>query len=238
MYSFQISGNTVQAACLLSRKLRLSLALLAGALVFSTAVVPGIAPAYGQATTAAGTIQGTITDAKGGAIPNAPVTLTNLGTNTSKTILTDGSGFYSAGSLVPGQYSISVSVAGFEKTTETLTVQIGNVSNGNLKLTVGSATTEVIVTEATDEVNLTQSTVGGVLNAEQIDSLPIGGRNFLDLAQLEPGVQLQDGQGFDPTKAGYSSVSINGVNGRTARILLDGQDISDETVGTLSLIHI
>jgi len=194
-------------------------------------IVPSM-PSFGQATTAAGTIQGTITDAKGGAIPNATVTVTNLGTNTVKTIQADGSGFYSAGSLVPGQYTISVSVAGFEKTTETLTVQIGNVSSGNLKLTVGSATTEVIVSEATDEVNLTQSTVGGVLNAEQIDSLPIGGRNFLDLAQLEPGVQLQDGQGFDPTKAGYSSVSINGVNGRTARILLDGQDISDETVGT------
>jgi hypothetical protein len=52
---------------------------------------------------------------------------------------------------------------------------------------------------------------------------------------LEPGVQLQDGAGFDPTKGGYSSVSFNGVNGRTARILLDGQDISDETVGTTTL---
>ncbi len=61
------------------------------------------------------------------------------------------------------------------------------------------------------------------------------GRNFLNLAQLEPGVQLQDGQTFDPTKAGYSSVSFNGVNGRTARIELDGVDISDETVGTTTL---
>ncbi len=80
-----------------------------------------------------------------------------------------------------------------------------------------------------------QSTVQGVLTEKQIDELPISGRNFLDLAQLEPGVQLQAGEDFDPTKAGYSSVSFNGIGGRTARILLDGQDISDETVGTTTL---
>ena len=49
---------------------------------------------------------------------------------------------------------------------------------------------------------------------------------------LEPGVILQDGQGFDPTKAGYSAISVGGVSGRVTRILLDGQDITDETVGT------
>ena len=71
-----------------------------------------------------------------------------------------------------------------------------------------------------------------MLTSDQIDKLPIDGRNFLDLAQLEPGVQIQDGSNFDPTKAGYSSVSVNGVYGRTPRIELDGLDISDETVGT------
>ncbi len=81
-------------------------------------------------------------------------------------------------------------------------------------------------------MNTEQSTVQGVLTGDQIDKLPVDGRNFLDLAQLEPGVQIQDGQTFDPTKAGYSSISINGVFGRTPRIELDGVDISDETVGT------
>ena len=57
------------------------------------------------------------------------------------------------------------------------------------------------------------------------------GRDVLDYAQLEPGVVLQSGQSFDPTKAGYSAISVSGVGGRTTRILLDGQDITDETVG-------
>ena len=210
----------------------LRLSIVAAALAFTMSTVVGVQASYGQATTAAGTITGTITDTKGAALANVKVVITNTGTNSMKSLTTDGSGFYSAGSLVPGPYKISVSAPGFASVTETLTVQIGNSSNGNIKLAVGSTTTQVEVTEGEDQVNTTQSTVSGVLNAEQIDALPINGRNFLDLAQLEPGVQLQDGQGFDPTKAGYSSISINGVNGRTARLLLDGQDISDETVGT------
>ena len=82
------------------------------------------------------------------------------------------------------------------------------------------------------QVNTEQATVQGVLTASQIENLPVNGRNFLDLAQLEPGVQIQDGQNFDPTKAGYSSISFGGRFGRTARIEVDGVDVSDETVGT------
>jgi len=84
-------------------------------------------------------------------------------------------------------------------------------------------------------VNTEQATVQGILTEQQIENLPINGRNFLDLAQLEPGVQIQDGGTFDPTKNGFSSVSFGGRFGRTARIELDGLDISDETVGTTTM---
>src|SRR5437879_13573541 len=70
------------------------------------------------------------------------------------------------------------------------------------------------------------------MTTQQIEQLPINGRNFLDMQQLEPGVQIQDGGNFDPTKNGFSSISFGGRFGRTARIEVDGLDISDETVGT------
>ena len=216
-------------------KLHVQVSVLATVVLFVWTASVRIQPAFGQATTAAGTIQGTVTDPKGAAVPNATVNITNTGTNVTKTVTTDGSGFYSAGSLVPGDYKLGVTASGFSTTNETVVVQIGISTNGSVKLSVGGATEQVEISADAVAVNTSQSTVDGVLTSEQIDTLPINGRNFLDLAQLEPGVQLQSGETFDPTKAGYSSISINGVNGRTARIILDGQDISDETVGTTTL---
>src|SRR5208337_3355347 len=74
------------------------------------------------------------------------------------------------------------------------------------------------------------------LNAKQIENLPVNGRNFLDLAQLEPGVQIQDGGNFVGfAKDGYSSISIGGRFGRTARIEVDGLDVSDEIFGSTTM---
>ena len=97
---------------------------------------------------------------------------------------------------------------------------------------MASPSTTVEVNAGALQVNTEQAGVSDVITKAQIDSLPVNGRNFLDLAQIEPGVILQSGESFDPTKAGYSAISTSGVSGRTTRILLDGQDITDETVGT------
>src|SRR5262249_20788389 len=63
-------------------------------------------------------------------------------------------------------------------------------------------------------------------------NLPLNGRNFLDLAQQEPGVQVRDGGDFDPTKNQMVGVSVGGRSGRSTRIQVDGVDITDESVGT------
>jgi hypothetical protein len=73
-----------------------------------------------------------------------------------------------------------------------------------------------------------------VLTGQQIDSLPINGRNFLELAQLEPGVQIQDGGNFDPSKNGFSTISFEGQFGQLVRVEVDGLDVSDETSGSIT----
>jgi hypothetical protein len=113
-----------------------------------------------------------------------------------------------------------------------ITVRVDQTANGNATLVVGDSSETVDVSASDLQVNTIQATVQGVLTSTQIANLPVNGRNFLDLAQLEPGVQIQDGQNFDPTKADYSSISFGGRFGRTARIEVDGADVSDETVGT------
>jgi hypothetical protein len=188
--------------------------------------------AFAQTTVQTGSIVGTVADPSGAAVPNAKVVITNTGTGQATTLNTNSAGVYNSGSLVPGVYKVQVSAKGFSSATETLTVQVSNTANGDIRLQLGQESTVVEVQASQLQVNTEQATVQGVLTANQIETLPVNGRNFLDLAQLEPGVQIQDGENFDPTKVGYSSISFGGRFGRTARISVDGVDVSDETVGT------
>jgi len=190
------------------------------------------ATAHGQATTEAGAIQGTVTDPTGAAVSGAKVIVTNLGTGAARTITTTNAGLYSAEALQPGGYTVRITAPGFAAAVLTLTVQVGQTANASIKLRVQGATTEIQVQAAGVEVDTSSSSVQGVLNRQDIESLPLNGRNFLDMAQLQPGVQIQDGTSFDPTKNGFSSISFGGRFGRTARITMDGIDISDENVGT------
>ncbi len=186
---------------------------------------------FAQTSLSTGSIVGNVTDSTGAVVPNAKVTIIGP---TGQTIhaTTNGSGSYSSGALIPGAYTVRVETKGFKTAQLSLNVQVDNAANGNLKLEIGQESTVVEVQGTEIQVNTEQATVQGVLTASQIENLPVNGRNFLDLAQLEPGVQIQDGQNFDPTKAGYSSISFGGRFGRTARIEVDGVDVSDETVGT------
>jgi hypothetical protein len=188
--------------------------------------------ALGQTTVAQGSIQGTVADPTGAVVGGAKVTITNKATGQVSTTTSSSSGIYNSGGLIPGDYVVRVEAGGFKTTQLPVVVQVAVTASGSIKLEIGTGATVVEVQGAAVTVNTEQATVQGVLSGDQIDNLPVNGRNFLDLAQLEPGVQMQDGTAFDPTKAGYTSVSINGVFGRTPRIEVDGLDVSDETVGT------
>ena len=189
---------------------------------------------FAQTTVATGSIVGTVTDSTGAVVGGARITITGP---TGQTIASTSSaqGGYSAGNLVPGVYKVRIEAKGFKTVQLPLDVRVDNTANGSVKLEIGQESTVVEVQASEVQVNTEQATVQGVLNSSQIENLPVNGRNFLDLAQLEPGVQIQDGANFDPTKVGYSSVSFGGRFGRTARIEVDGVDISDETVGTTTL---
>ncbi len=188
--------------------------------------------AFGQATVSAGSIQGTITDPSGAVLPGAKVSIVNKATGQRIDRSTSSSGAYTSGPVPSGNYEIRVEAPSFKSALTNVTVQVGSATSANLRMTVGSNSQTVEVTGEAVGINTEQPTVQGVLTSSQIENLPVGGRNFLDLAQLEPGVQIQDGGNFDPTKNGFSSISFGGRAGRTARIEVDGIDISDETVGT------
>jgi hypothetical protein len=187
--------------------------------------------AFAQTTVSTGGIAGTITDHSGAVLANARITVIGPTGQTLHSTTSD-TGSYTAAGLIPGIYKVRVEAKGFKTAEVALDVKVNNTANGSVTLELGAESTVVEVQATEAQVNTEQAEVQGVLTAQQIQSLPVNGRNFLDLAQLEPGVQIQDGENFDPTKVGYSSISFGGRFGRSARIDVDGVDVSDETVGT------
>jgi len=214
------------------RKLTSLFALVAALMIATGLTLVAPPSAHAQATLSSGGIVGTILDPNGASVGSAKITVTSKATGQKYTPTVTAAGEYSVASVTPGEYVVRVEASGFKTVERTFIVLVGQVASGNITLEVGSSTTVVSVEASAIAVNTDQSTVSGVLTAAQIDNLPVNGRNFLDLAQLEPGVQIQEGSTFDPTKNGFSSISFGGRFGRTARIEVDGVDVSDETVGT------
>ncbi len=208
-------------------KTRFFLVLSSVLLLLSTAP-----PLSAQATVGAGSIVGTVSDPSGAVISGATVTITNAASGQAIKVVSNSAGSFNSGALIPGDYNTHVSAKGFTPAEITVTVLIGNTASGNVKLQIGGEKEVVEVQDSSLQVNTEQPTVQGVLSEEQIENLPINGRNFQDLAQLEPGVQIQDGGNLG--KDGYSSISFSGRFARTARVEVDGTDISDEIFGSIT----
>jgi hypothetical protein len=181
-----------------------------------------------------GSIEGTIKDPQGSVVTNATVTVRNKATNASKTVVTNADGYYRVLQLQPGTYEIKVSAANFKQALlDTTQVQVGQIAAADISLEVGGQSETVTVMAGSEaQIERTDNTVSGVVSTKQIENLPLNGRNFLDLAQLQPGTEKVDGASFDPTKANFTGVSIGGQAGRSTQITVDGGSVVDNVVGT------
>ena len=183
-----------------------------------------------------GSIEGTITDQNGAVVAGATVTITEKNTGRTVTLTTNSAGTFEARALLPGQYNVKIEQAGFGTSTQNnVTVLVGQVANVSTSLKVGSAAAVIDVTATAGDIQVDTSrqTVDGVIRAKDIDQLPLNGRNFLELARLEPGTVVRDGGAIDPTKVNaFRVVGVNGRSGTATRVSTDGIDVTDETVGT------
>src|SRR5437773_2643047 len=182
-----------------------------------------------------GALEGTVTDQNGGVVPGAKVSLKSATTGAVVDTATNEQGGFNFQNLEVGAYVLMVEKQGFRGYEATdVTIKVGAVTPLSVVLQVGEAkeTVTVVSTSGEAAVDTSRPTVDGVVTPRQIQNLPLNGRNFLDLAQQEPGVQARDGGDFDPTKNQFVGVSIGGRSGRATRIQVDGVDITDETVGT------
>src|SRR5215813_11036796 len=193
------------------------------------------ATAFAQSPVAS--IAGVIKDPSGAVVAGAAVTSTSLADAGRRRVVSDGQGFFLIPTLMPGEYKLVVEAKGFRNyEVQRVGVAVGQTARVDVNLTVGTETVAIEVAGGdVANVDTQQSVVGGVVDTRQIDQLPLNGRNYLELARLQPGVEISEGRAFDPTKARYTGVSIGGRSGREARITIDGIDAVDEHVGTTTL---
>jgi hypothetical protein len=199
-------------------------------LLAALALLSLASPSFAQTTVGTGSIVGTVSDSSGAVVSVASVTITNLATGEVLHLISNSAGAFNSGALVPGEYATLISAKGFSSIQARTTVLVGNTSRINATLRLGTGKEIIEVEDGALQVNTEQPTVQGVLTEQQIENLPVNGRNFLDLAQLEPGVQIQDAVGIG--KDGFSSISFGGRLGRATRLEVDGIDISDEIFGS------
>jgi hypothetical protein len=189
------------------------------------------------AQTPVGSIAGVAKDSSGAVVAGAVVTSTSLSDAGKRRVTSDDQGFFLIPTLMPGEYKLVIEAKGFRNyEVQRVAVAVGQTVRVDANLTVGSETIAIEVAGGdVATVDTQQATVGGVVSTRQIAELPLNGRNYLELARLEPGVEINEGRAFDPTKARYTGVSIGGRSGRETRITIDGIDAVDEHVGTTTL---
>jgi hypothetical protein len=204
---------------------------ITGRILCALALVLALTPAAGAQQTT-GTIAGRVRDPQGSAIPGATVTASNTQTGFSRATVSDNEGLYRLAALPVGTYDVKVELQGFSTIEQKgLQVSVGLTVDANFDLKVAGLTENVTVSGDSTLIQATSSSVGGLVDVQNIESLPLNGRQFANLALTIPGVGL--GFHSDPTKSTQFSPQIAGGNGRNVNYLIDGGDNNDDTVGGL-----
>ncbi|MGD1025686.1 MAG: carboxypeptidase regulatory-like domain-containing protein [Candidatus Sulfotelmatobacter sp.] len=195
-----------------------------------------------EAQVAGATISGSVKDPSGAAVSGAQVSITDAATGILHAATTDSSGFYSVPNLLPGKYDVKVLKDGFAPAlVEGITLSVGAQQSVNLALAVGTATERVQVDSAAPTVELNTSAMTSEVDGNEIRELPLNGRDWAQLATLEPGVNAVRNQSpvggvstGDVVRAlrGFGDqLSISGARPQQNNYRLDGISINDYTNG-------
>ena len=201
--------------------------LLLLAVVLLTLAVRTTIPVLAQNPT--GSIKGTVTDQQGGVIQNATITVTNKATGAVRTATSGADGIYLVSTLLPGDYEVKIEAQGFATQVSTLTVQVGNTTSGDGALRAGSKGEVVDVVAEAPIIDKQNFKIDGVVTRQKIEALPLNGRNFLQLALLEPGVSVSASNVGNANN--LFNVSVGGASSALTRITVDGGSILDPVTG-------
>src|SRR5262245_41874198 len=204
--------------------------LLALSLAFCLALV---ATTYGQAVY--GSIFGAVTDSSGAAVPNATVTITNIGSNVSETARSNASGNYTQTRLIPGTYRLKVEAPSFKAAVvETVVVNVDTASTVNVTLQAGQVSEQITITADAPLLKTDRADVATTFDTRQISDLPIIDRNFTKFILLTPGTQqLQWQHAASENPQGSVQTMVNGQHFSGTGYQLDGTENRDPILGII-----
>ena len=188
-----------------------------------------VAAAAGQQPGAVATLRGRVLDPQRRGV-EAQVRVIQLSTGLARETHSDTAGHFAVASIPPGDVDLVVSAPGFaERRIQGIRLEVGQAAEVEVPLQLSPVAEQIVVAGDAGTVNVLGSVVGAVISAGEIESLPLNGRNFLELAFLTPG--NAPAPNFDPTKAHSVVVSSAGQAGRGGNITIDGMDDNDDVVG-------
>jgi carboxypeptidase family protein/TonB-dependent receptor-like protein len=183
---------------------------------------------HGQSTY--GTVDGSVTDPSGAALPDAKVTLTNTGTQEKHTQVTGGQGSYQFVNVIPGEYRLDIEKSGFKHFGRTnVTVQVQQDTHIDASLTVGQVSETVEVTSDAPLLQAETSSLGQVVDERKADELPLNGRNIFNLITISPAAVAQGGSGGSPVGQNpfsWGNYQVGGSFANQGAEYLDGQPLN------------
>ena len=179
---------------------------------------------------ATATLRGIVRDPNGATVAGAKVVAKQTELNAPRDAVTNSDGLYVLTNLQPGPYVLTIQASGFAlRTFSEVVLQVGQSATLDATLEVGAVTAKTELYGDLSLVDTSSSAVAGTLDQREIKSLPLNGRNYLELAFLVPG--NSPAPNFDPTKTNTVVVSSAGQLGRGGNVTVDGADNNDDVVG-------
>jgi hypothetical protein len=188
-------------------------------------------PGTSIAQTSVAAVSGTVTDTQAAGIVGASIVVKQLGTGATRVAVTQAAGHYRVENLEPGTYDLEISRAGFRTEARRVTVRVGDHAAVDFELVVGGPDERVEVTGEATILNRTDFTVAGTVGRAQIADLPLNGRSFLELAQLQPGVGVVSVTNPGGFGNNYHRVLVAGAYYSQTRISVDGSTVGDRFAG-------
>lgn len=192
---------------------------------------------YAQQTT--GGVSGLVTDASGGGVANVPVTLSSSATGFTRTVTSNGNGEYAIPDVEPGVYKVSVNAPNFKAfVANSVQVNVATTNTVNAQLQIGDTSETVTVEDTNVTVQTDTAALGQVIDGNQVKELPLNGRSFVELTQLQPGVSAANN--FDTKNKGLQGgvdMSVNGNPTTNNLFLIDGVNNNDTGSNRTILIY-